>query len=460
MIQFHQAERRMSKLRLAIAGPAGTGKTYSALLIAFGMEAQSSKPKAQGARIALIDTERGSGDLYAHLGEYDVCSIAAPFEPEKYIAAIQAAEEAGYGVIIIDSLSHAWSGEGGILDIQGHIADRNGNSWTAWRKVTPRHNQLVEAMLQSPCHIIATMRSKMEYAQVAENGKTTVKKLGMEPIQRNGMEYEFTLFLDLDIGHLAMATKDRTTLFDGKFFKPSQETGQSLMAWLEEGRGEAESSPVPSARATGQAKLKAERAEGGGRRSEGKGQTTEDAPVEHPRGDPGSTGQGGQRTESHGAEGMAGSVEREGGSLPPTSNLQPDIASPSGGNGGGNGLRILFAKLGSYGISKDAYRAYCHQKYALPSMKDMTPAQREEQIKILNSLKNNDRLEEFKRILSERALTKALKESVADGLKQVPVEVQAEAPPTELTGNLETDPKEWIPPADPAPAPASEFNYF
>ena len=238
MIQFHQAERRMSKLRLAIAGPAGSGKTYSALLIAFGMETQSSKPKAQRATIALIDTERGSGDLYAHLGQYDVCSITAPFEPEKYTAAIQAAEEAGYDVIIIDSLSHAWSGEGGILDLHGHLADRSGNSWAAWRKVTPRHNRLVEAMLQSPCHIIATLRSKMEYTQVTENGKTAVKKLGMNPIQRDGMEYEFTLFLDLDLDHLATATKDRTTLFDGKFFKPSQDTGRSLMAWLGEGKGQ------------------------------------------------------------------------------------------------------------------------------------------------------------------------------------------------------------------------------
>ena len=231
-------ERRMSKLRLAIAGPAGSGKTYSALLIAFGMEAQSRKPKAQRATIALIDTERGSGDLYAHLGRYDVCSITAPFEPEKYTAAIQAAEEAGYEVIIIDSLSHAWSGEGGILDLHGHLADRSGNSWAAWRKVTPKHNRLVEAMLQSPCHIIATLRSKMEYTQVTENGKTAVKKLGMNPIQRDGMEYEFTLFLDLDLDHLATATKDRTTLFDGRFFKPSQDTGRSLMAWLGEGKGQ------------------------------------------------------------------------------------------------------------------------------------------------------------------------------------------------------------------------------
>jgi hypothetical protein len=450
MIQFHQAERRMSKLRLAIAGPAGSGKTYSALLIAFGMEAQSSKPKAQGARIALIDTERGSGDLYAHLGRYDVCSITAPFEPEKYTAAIQAAEEAGYEVIIIDSLSHAWSGEGGILDLHGHLADRSGNSWAAWRKVTPKHNRLVEAMLQSSCHIIATMRSKMEYTQATENGKTAVKKLGMNPIQRDGMEYEFTLFLDLDLDHLATATKDRTTLFDGKFFKPSQDTGRSLMAWLGEGRGQG--------------------LEVGGRRSEDGGQRSEDG------------GQGlevgGQRLEAEGqgedesSKLKAESEDRRGHSaedgLPPTSTLQPAASSPQGGNGGngkGNGLSMLFAKLGGYGIDREAYRAYCHQKYAIPSMKEMTPAQREEQIKILNSLRNDDRLEEFKRILLEIASRKeqgAGSDEQGAGGKEREGTAESETKPAEKpVGN----PEEWVPPVPrvrgiPGLVQGAEFNYF
>ncbi|MBM7855876.1 hypothetical protein JOC37_002297 [Desulfohalotomaculum tongense] len=115
-IQFHRAQRKKARLRLAIAGPAGSGKTYSALLIAFGL----------GGRTAMIDTERGSGELYVHLGDYDVCSLEAPFIPEKYVEAIQAAEGAGYDNIIIDSLSHAWAGPGGVLDIHGHAADRGG----------------------------------------------------------------------------------------------------------------------------------------------------------------------------------------------------------------------------------------------------------------------------------------------------------------------------------------------
>lgn len=224
---FRKAERKQSRLRIAIAGPAGSGKTYSALLIAFGI----------GGRIAMIDTERGSGSLYAHLGDYDVAEINPPFTTEKYIEAIKEAERSNYDVLIIDSLSHAWAGEGGLLDQHGHIADRTNNSWAAWRKVTPKHNQLVEAMLQSNCHIIATMRSKMEYAQVIENGKAVVKKLGMNPIQRDGMEYEFTVFFDLDQEHIATATKDRTGLFDGQFFKPTKEIGRRLVEWLDGAKG-------------------------------------------------------------------------------------------------------------------------------------------------------------------------------------------------------------------------------
>lgn len=224
-VQFQRAQRKRAKLRLALAGPAGAGKTYSALLIAFGI----------GGRVAMIDTERGSGELYSHLGEYDVCTIEAPFLPEKYVEVITAAEGAGYDIIIIDSLTHAWAGTGGVLDIHGYAADKSGNSWTAWRQVTPRHNELVDALLQSKCHIIATLRSKMDHIQTTENGKTVVKKVGMNPIQRDGMEYEFGLFLDLDQSHMASSSKDRTSLFDGQVFKPSRETGRKLVEWLDSG---------------------------------------------------------------------------------------------------------------------------------------------------------------------------------------------------------------------------------
>lgn len=224
-IEFRKAERKKVKLRMAINAPSGYGKTYSALRIATGL----------GGRIAMIDTENGSGDLYANDFKYDIITMNAPFMPEKYILAIKAAEEAGYNVLIIDSLTHAWAGEGGLLDQQGKIADSGkGNSWTAWRSITPKHNQLVEAILGSKLHIIATMRSKTEYVlQEDDKGKMEPKKVGMAPIQRDGMEYEFTLVLDLDKNHVGSASKDRTGLFDGQFVAMEESIGKRLNDWLE-----------------------------------------------------------------------------------------------------------------------------------------------------------------------------------------------------------------------------------
>lgn len=225
-MEIRRAERKKAKLRLGIAAPSGAGKTYSSLLLAFGI----------GGKVGLIDTEHGSGDLYAHLGEYDIISIEAPYLVSKYREAIKAFESAGYTTIIIDSLSHAWAGDGGLLDKQGKMADRGTNSFAAWRTITPEHNALVDSMLQSPCHIIATMRAKQEYVlETNDKGKQQPKKVGMAPVQREGMEYEFTVMLDVDMSHIASASKDRTSLFDGQFFKIEKKTGETLLAWLDAG---------------------------------------------------------------------------------------------------------------------------------------------------------------------------------------------------------------------------------
>ena len=224
---FRKAQRTKAKLRLAITGPAGSGKTYSALLLAFGI----------GGKIALIDTENGSGDLYANLGDYDICNLNAPYTVEKYLNAIHEAENEGYDVIIIDSLSHAWNGEGGLLDRQSRLAETSrANSYTAWRQITPLHNKLINAMLTSPVHIIATMRSKTEYIQIEnERGKNEIKKVGLAPIQRDGMDYEFTTVFDLTPSHIVSVSKDRTTLFDCSTFSITKETGELLREWLNEG---------------------------------------------------------------------------------------------------------------------------------------------------------------------------------------------------------------------------------
>lgn len=225
-MEIRRAERKKAKLRLGIAAPSGAGKTYGALLMAFGL----------GGKVGLIDTEHGSGDLYANLGEYDIISIEAPYHVAKYRQAIKAFEQAGYTTIIIDSLSHAWAGDGGLLDKQGKLADRGTNSFAAWRTITPEHNELVDSMLQSPCHIIATMRAKQEYVlETNDKGKQQPKKVGMAPVQREGMEYEFTVMLDVDMGHIASASKDRTSLFDGQMFKITHDTGKTLLDWLETG---------------------------------------------------------------------------------------------------------------------------------------------------------------------------------------------------------------------------------
>ena len=229
---IHRATKRRAKLRLGMSGPSGSGKTYSALLIASGL----GNP---AGRIGLIDTEHGSGDLYADLlpGGYDVLSLTPPFSPARYIEAIHALEDTGVSTIIIDSLSHAWTGEGGALDRQGKLSDKSGNSWSAWRQVTPEHNALVEAMLQSRCHIIATMRAKTEYVQEKDErtGKQVVRKIGLAPIMRDGIEYEFTTFLELDAQHMAYVGKDRTRLLDGEIFRPDVDTGRQMSGWLESG---------------------------------------------------------------------------------------------------------------------------------------------------------------------------------------------------------------------------------
>ena len=226
---FRKAQRKQAKLRLALAGPSGSGKTYSALLIAKGI----------GGPVAMIDTERRSGELYSHLYEYDVSPIDGPFDPQAYIDRIKAAEDAGYNVLIIDSLSHAWAGVGGILDIKDRIAksSRNNNDFTAWREATPKHNELVDSILKSSCHIIATLRTKTAYEVIQEEGKKAkVTKLGLAFVQREGLDYEFTVVLDLSIdSHIASSTKDRTGIFDGQYLTPSEETGRRLLEWLNSG---------------------------------------------------------------------------------------------------------------------------------------------------------------------------------------------------------------------------------
>jgi hypothetical protein len=221
-MEIRKASRKRAKIRMALQGPSGSGKTYGALLLAFGLCGDWTK-------IVVIDTENNSADLYAHIGNYNVVSIAAPFSPEKYIEAISLCEQSGTEVIILDSCSHEWDGAGGILDIHGNMA---GNSFTNWSKLTPRHNAFIQSILQSTCHIIGTIRSKQDYVLQEKNGKMVPEKVGLKGITRDGMDYEFTVVLEIDIKHNANASKDRTGLFSNiPEFKIGVETGMRVLQW-------------------------------------------------------------------------------------------------------------------------------------------------------------------------------------------------------------------------------------
>lgn len=220
------AERRQAKIKLGLQGPSGSGKTYSALLLAYGLCNDWSK-------VAVIDTENHSADLYAHLGQYNVLNLSEPFTPENYIKAIEACEKAMMQVIIIDSISQEWEGSGGIIETHSKMT---GNSFTNWNYITPRHNAFVQKILQSPCHVLSTIRCKQDYVLSEKNGKYVPEKVGLKGVTRDGMDYEFTLVFDLDIKHQAKASKDRTGLFmDGLPFVIKPDTGRKILDWCQMG---------------------------------------------------------------------------------------------------------------------------------------------------------------------------------------------------------------------------------
>jgi hypothetical protein len=213
------------KLRIGLSGASGFGKTYSSLLLAYGITNDWSK-------IAVIDSENGSSNLYSKLGDFRVLQLNPPYSPENYIKAVRTCENASIEVIIIDSITHEWKGFGGCLDMHRKLGGR----FQDWNKVTPEHFKFIEAIQKSTCHIITTVRRKIEYAlDTNSNGRLIVKKLGTKEETRNGFEYELTLnFEFLNENHLVKATKDRTSLFTGKpEFVINKATGKKLRQWLQ-----------------------------------------------------------------------------------------------------------------------------------------------------------------------------------------------------------------------------------
>lgn len=229
---FKKATKTRSHIRFGIAGPSGAGKTWTALKIARGLVGESGT-------IAVLDTEHGSASLYAgDVAEFDVAELTT-FDPREYCKIIEGAGKAGYDALIIDSLTHAWSGKGGALELVDKAAKRSkaGNKFVAWREVTPLHNRLVETILSYPGHVICTLRSKTEYTmEENERGKKVPTKVGLAPIQRDGLEYECTVFGEMDLDHTLTISKSRcSALADEVITRPDERVGHTLLEWLSDG---------------------------------------------------------------------------------------------------------------------------------------------------------------------------------------------------------------------------------
>ncbi|PXV66823.1 AAA domain-containing protein [Dysgonomonas alginatilytica] len=222
-LELKPTQRKASKIKMALQGCSSSGKSMSALLIAKGL------CNGNLSNVAVIDSEN-SIELYSHIGDFKVLNLSQPFSPERYIAAIELCEKSNIEVIIIDSISHCWHY---LLQLHSSLS---GNSFTNWNKITPLYNMFVQKLLQSPCHIICTIRTKQDYIIKTVDNKTTVEKIGLKAIQRNEIDYEFTTVLDIDIHHQAKASKDRTGLFmDKSSFVVDESTGTKILDWCNSG---------------------------------------------------------------------------------------------------------------------------------------------------------------------------------------------------------------------------------
>ena len=225
-MQLQTASRKKVKIKMNIASPSGFGKTYSSLLLAYGITGNWEK-------IAVIDTENDSASLYSNLGPFKTLRLDAPYTPDRYIEAISACEKAGMELIIIDSITHIWKGTGGILEYQNTLGGR----YQDWAKTTPLYQKWLNKVLQSNCHIITTNRKKQGYNMITEGNRTKVEKAGLDDEIRDGYEYEMTLAFEIiNDKHMARASKDRTGLFVNlPEFIITPETGRMILNWCQSG---------------------------------------------------------------------------------------------------------------------------------------------------------------------------------------------------------------------------------
>ncbi len=249
-MQIQKAKRNAAKIKLSLAGASGSGKSFSSIMLAYGLCKDFNK-------ICVIDTENHSASLYSHLGDFNVINISAPFHPDKYIEAIKLCEEAGMEVVIIDNATHAWSGKGGCLELHEKETAKMKipNSFTAWNMITPIYQRYIDAIINSSCHIICALRSKTDYVMSERNGRQVPQKTGTAPMIRDGFDFEMSVAFDLDQQHKAFCTKDRTGLFqDKESFVITPDTGRKLLQWCN--NGEAISVDEVSRRIGGVASIK------------------------------------------------------------------------------------------------------------------------------------------------------------------------------------------------------------
>ena len=219
---FKKAKKLKRSCKIGVSGPSGSGKTYSSLLIASGLVG------GDWSKIAVIDTE-DSASLYSNLGDFSVLNINKPYDPKKFKKAIELANEANFEVILLDSSSHEWQG---CLDLHANLGGR----FTDWSVVTPLHEEFIQSIKDSKAHVISCVRKKTDYSMTSEGGRTKVEKVGLKEVQRDNYEYEFDIFFDINIHHLAQTSKDRTGLFmDRTPFIITKATGDELSAWANKG---------------------------------------------------------------------------------------------------------------------------------------------------------------------------------------------------------------------------------
>ena len=227
---FKSAKNYERHLRMAIMGPPKSGKSYTALAIAHALA-------GEGGRVAGIDTENASLAKYAELfPPFDVSELEK-FNPDDYVREIQEAERLGYDVLIIDSLTHAWNGPGGLLEYKDQVAKsgRAGmNSYTAWSEASPKHTRLIHAITHSKMHIIVTLRTKVEYVlETDERGKSKPVKVGLAPIQRDETEYEFDITAMMDRYHSMTIEGSRCAALDNVVIPlPDGKVAETIKQWL------------------------------------------------------------------------------------------------------------------------------------------------------------------------------------------------------------------------------------